>query len=172
MKQAKNKQQDPDYECYYAAKQNDVATLKVFEQQDIDLCKIKWHGRSLLIYAALNNSKDVVKLLIDKKCDVNEADNAGYTPIHACAEYGFSEVGKLLLKAKADINAIDKEGNTPLFLAVFYVKDSLEMIELLVDKGADPLQKSPHGESPYAFAVRSGKDEVVAYFRRKGYKEP
>lgn len=62
---------------------------------------------------------------------VNDADEFGYTPLHAAAGYAQAEVMAYLLSVGADINAGDCDGDTPLHNA-----ESGEVVNLLVSAGA------------------------------------
>ena len=70
--------------------------------------------------AACNGHTEVVKILPEKKADVNarkRTDDAG-TPLHTAAWNGHLEVVKMLLEKKADVNARKQsDGATPLFTA-------------------------------------------------------
>jgi ankyrin repeat protein len=44
----------------------------------------------------------------------------------------------LLLRYNPTINAQNKYGNSPLWVAVFYAKGKRDIINLLLDSGADP----------------------------------
>ena len=70
-------------------------------------------GRTPLHAAASKGHKDVAKLLMDYKSDVNAKKKYGYTPLHYAA-HGHKDVVELLLAKKADVNARDNIGYTPL----------------------------------------------------------
>lgn len=66
------------------------------------------------LHRAIQNgaSTDFIKLLIDRKVDVNGADQAGVTPLMRAAGEGNADVARMLLAAKADANAKDSNGWT------------------------------------------------------------
>lgn len=68
--------------------------------------------------AALNGHVDVVKLLIDWKCNVNTAAYNRRTALHLAAERGKRECCELLLDAGACMDAQDGLGATPLHVAL------------------------------------------------------
>jgi ankyrin repeat protein len=54
-----------------------------------------------LILAAWNNHIDTVRLLLDRKADVNAKDITGWTALHAAAFGGHTEIMQLLLERGA-----------------------------------------------------------------------
>ena len=73
-----------------------------------------------LIYAAINDDIEMVKLLL-KKCpdtDINyRNDYWGNTALTAAAQKGHTNIVKLLLKSGADADIEDKDGETAFTLA-------------------------------------------------------
>ena len=64
------------------------------------------------------NTVSLIKLLLEKKAQVNVQDDNGYTPLHQAVGASNSlEIVQLLLKYGADVNAKNNNGATPLYLA-------------------------------------------------------
>jgi ankyrin repeat protein len=74
------------------------------------------HGIPLLSHAIYGREQaaDVFALLLENGVDVNQASNAGQTPLMAAASLGRVEVLQPLLDHKADPNLTDKKGRTAL----------------------------------------------------------
>ena len=75
-------------------------------------------GRTVLMEACLAFRFDVIKLLVDKKVDINEQDNNGCTALMRAAYSGYAELVQYLLEHGADKELIDLEGNK----AIHYVR--------------------------------------------------
>jgi ankyrin repeat protein len=111
------------------------------------------HGNTPLHNASYHNSVATVKILLAHKgCKealklrTTEGDSA---LDYACSN-GHVEVAKLLVAGGADINAQDSRGWGPLHNACTkYNSKSLELVEFLLESGADPLLLNSDGQKPY-----------------------
>lgn len=128
-------------------------------------------GNSPLHYAAQAGYFEAVEALLTAGADPNHANAYGQTPLHSVCSYGttygtrYLEVGdidtsklgetaRLLLEAGSDPNARDIGGRTPLFNVATAADDygegiqsSIELVENLVEKGADILAKNNVGKT-------------------------
>ena len=68
--------------------------------------------------SALNGHVEVVRLLLEWKCNVSMAAYNRRTALHLAAERGKQECCEMLLDAGAFIDAQDGAGATPLHVAV------------------------------------------------------
>ena len=66
-------------------------------------------------------SKETIKALIDKNCDINALNFERRTALHIMVIRQRLECVTALLSHMADINIVDIEGNTALHLAVLKV---------------------------------------------------
>lgn len=83
-----------------------------------------------------------VKLLVEAGADVNAANEADFTPLHAATFRGWNEVIQYLVEHGANINARDYRGRTPFRMAEgakqsFQFQGWPETAELLRRLGAD-----------------------------------
>ena len=58
-------------------------------------------------------------MLVNKGADVNEKNNAGFTPLHEGSYTGQKEIVELLITCGADVNTMKIDGMTPLDMASF-----------------------------------------------------
>ena len=72
---------------------------------------------------------EVVRALLDRGADVNQADNDGTTPLIIVSGTGHVEVVRALLDRGADVNQATNNGGTPLMLAKAF--KHTEIIRLL-----------------------------------------
>lgn len=119
-------------------------------------------GRTPLMLAADRKHEAVVEELLTK--DVDGANwiehSTGCTPLIYACWAGSTAVMKLLLdKAKVDINKPDYMCLTPLHYAVR--GNHLKVVELLLEKGADPDPKDMGSETPLNAAAGFGLDDIV-----------
>jgi ankyrin repeat protein len=119
----------------------------------------------------------MVKRLLARGLDPNQADWIGKTFLHACAENGDRSVAALFLDAGADINARDVEfQGTPLAAAVRsccvaadpkQTQRLRRMVEFLLQRGAKPnLPGDEAWATPLAWATRRGRGDLVELLKR------
>jgi uncharacterized protein len=110
-------------------------------------------GLTALLYASRQGCLECVKALVGARADVNLADPEGVTPLIVAVNNFHFDVGAHLLKHGANANKWDWWGRTPLYGAVdlntiphggrpdrisLDATTSLQMIEMLLDAGANP----------------------------------
>lgn len=105
-----------------------------------------------LALAIRKNDLDLLRQALDDGADLNAPLFNGAPPLVVLAESvisGYPESRALfneLVERGADVNQVDPVGYTALHWSAG--ADDLEMVRLLLSKGADPLQKDYLGRSP------------------------
>jgi ankyrin repeat protein len=107
-------------------------------------------GLTPLIFAAREGDLESAKLLVDAGADVNQTSEYGWSPLLTAVNNRNYKLAAYLLERGADPNVANKGGWTPLYLATdnrnieggdypvpLPDMDHLEMIKLLLAKGAD-----------------------------------
>lgn len=61
----------------------------------------------------IDDSADLLRLLIKNGADVNVCDNDLWTPLHAAATCANLEICKILIENKAELLAVNTDGNMP-----------------------------------------------------------
>jgi ankyrin repeat protein len=105
--------------------------------------------------------KEIARILLAAKADVNAADSYGRTALQAAAERGHLEIVERLLAAKANVNAADSHGRTALQAAAG--SGHLEIVERLLASKADvnAAAADSHGRTALQAAAESGHLEIV-----------
>jgi ankyrin repeat protein len=87
---------------------------------------------------------------LDHGANLNALDLSGRTALHLASEITFIE---LLLDHGMNVDVRDKKGWTPLHWAASRLK--LQVLVVLLDRGADPHALTNKGDTPFQLANRS-----------------
>ena len=109
-------------------------------------------------------TSDVAWLLVAKGADVNARSKRGETALAAAAGRGDEESVELLLTHDADVNAADYRGYTPLMHAAQYDRDSLDIVRMLLARGANA-NVTAEGQTPASIAARRGDTALACLLR-------
>eukprot|EP00178_Gracilaria_changii_P018946 TRINITY_DN54_c0_g2_i2.p1 TRINITY_DN54_c0_g2~~TRINITY_DN54_c0_g2_i2.p1 ORF type:complete len:626 (-),score=85.51 TRINITY_DN54_c0_g2_i2:1852-3729(-) len=116
--------------------------------------------------AARYRHYDVVKQLLDAKCQMNMANKDGWTALHLASHYGYPEVVQLLLKANCGVNITNKAGRTALHLAALAKNDLIA--ENLLRHGARVDICDEDGDTPLHKAALKKQKLIVIYLVEAG----
>ena len=100
-----------------AAKQGDVATLRLLVSQRGDVNAREPDGMSALHWAVRRDDVDAVSLLIKAGADVNAANRYGVTPLWIAATNGSERIVRQLVEGAGDPNRALPSGETALMAA-------------------------------------------------------
>ena len=98
-------------------------------------------------------------MLLKAGADPLAVTGNGWNAMHSAAQYGKSEIVKMLLAYKQLIDSKTKSGATPLMCAV--AEGHLEICEMLLKAGADPLAVRRNGWNAMHEAALNGRAVVV-----------
>ncbi|WP_218814682.1 ankyrin repeat domain-containing protein [Rickettsiella endosymbiont of Dermanyssus gallinae] len=117
----------------------DVILEEIFQTAD------RW-GLTPLHKAVKNGYLDSVKYLVEAGAPVAIKDEYGNEPLHFAVLTNRVLIVKYLLENGANVNAVDKEGKTLLELAfiINVVQVNVDIVEFLIENGADVLKKNNH----------------------------
>lgn len=116
------------------------------------------YNLSPLMQSARKGYKDIVSMLLQMGCEINDTDINKRSPLYIAASCGRQEVVEVLLENKADINLCDDIGKTPLYAASR--EGHAKIIELLINK-SDIDKCDSNGRSPLYVACEAGHKQVV-----------
>jgi len=101
-------------------------------------------GNSILHQAVDYVCDDSIRYLIEKGCPIDARNNQEETPLLIAMKEELHEVIPTLLEKGANVNAVNSDGLAPLNYAVQWLHDCpdmVEILEILLEKGADPNNK-------------------------------
>jgi len=124
--------------------------------------------------AAYVGDVERVRALLDSGTDVNTRDPHGWTPLHCAISQNQVAVARLLVARGADPDAVaEDEGfnrnhvsGTALYRAI--AVSHSDLVELLIDGGADINAPDRYGRTPLWSAARRGQSEIVRLLIAKG----
>jgi len=179
-----------------AAREGDVELARLLADAGADINAVAGDGKTALALSIFNGNYDIASLLVDRKADVNKADAQRFTPLFWAVDRRNMETApnfpwmvttdplpliRKLLDAGANPNALVnntprarmREGSprivfaTPLMRAAFAA--DLELVTLLLQRGADPSIISRDGETMVSAAA--GLAFIHGYHRGKSPEE-
>ena len=176
----------------YAVRANDLDTVKVLLEAGVDINQTTGYGWSPLLVATQNRYYGLGKYLLERGADPNLPNKGGWTPLYLATDNRNIENGdypvrkgdmehldfiKLLIDKGANVNArvkdstetrtvftnqwLDEEGATA-FLRASQSGD-VELMKLLLAKGADPKINTVLGVTPLQVAAGIGWVEGITY---------
>ncbi len=174
-----------------AAYEGHAEVVEALLQHGAEIDITKEDGSTPMSMAARYRHSDAVKVLVNWGANVNAQDTRGWTPLHIAARYGTLEHVRLLLERGADVASRTVDGATPLFVAASrgsrewaeeylakdpdeYVahmaamKDSTEVVSVLLLHGAEINAPTAKGISPLDAAVVGGDSEMAQLLREHG----
>lgn len=159
----------------------EVIKLLVEKGVNINYCAKK----SALQWASCQGHLEIVKFLVEKGANVNlKHPEHGNIALHYASRSGHLEIVKLLVEKEASVNTQNKYGRTALHHAsectesLFEghesnpehkeIEDYLEIVKLLVEKGANINIQDEHGRTALHIASVNGRLEMVKLLVEKG----
>ena len=144
--------------CAVLQNHSDVVQLLIDGRADIEVKDD--NGRSPLLCASVDGHLDIVKILVKAGAGVRVTDNEGDTCLILAASFGHTEtVRTLLCMPEVDVNHQGMNNHTALHSAVD--EGHPDVVQLLIDAGADIETKDTDGLSPLRLGSTLGHLDVV-----------
>lgn len=137
----------------------DVAEHLVERGADINVIEKKTGKTPLCFFVSVEFNEKLLKMGANPNVVVEEKYGK-YSPLHYAAIYGYTDHAQLLIDYGADVNSL-ATGKAPLCSA-----QSPEMVNFLLDNGADIEIKDDKQETPLFYAVFGDVDVVQALVKR------
>jgi hypothetical protein len=118
-------------------------------------------GRSLLHWAVIMGNSAAVEALLEHGVSPTSVDKEQMTPLHNIfLSPPSSQVpcARLLLGAGAEVDALDAWGRTPFRIAVGYANISLDLLNMLINNGADVNHTDVYSQSPLLKSIPGSKE--------------
>src|SRR5450631_1796981 len=122
----------------HAARSAKVDAVKSLVQAGADVnAKENWNGQTALMWAAADGDSAMVTALLELGADLHAKSHAGTTAFLLAVRKGDLPSVHAMLAAGADVNE-KRSGDfaTPLLIAI--INGHADLVDLLLDKGADP----------------------------------
>ena len=149
-----------------AARRNDSGRVSALIESGVPVDATDKNGRTPLLDAIDNQSKDVIPVLIKMRASVNQVDNYGETPLGLAVAKADIKTIQLLLKAGAKVNTLDKRGDTVLYSAISQGDEAL--VKLLLSSKANVNITDKQGVTPLELAERKNNEEIIALLQQAG----
>ncbi len=164
----------------FAARDGSMELARILVGAGADVDAVAGDGKTALALAIFNGNYDVASFLVDRKADVNKADAQRFTPLFWAVDRRNMETApnfpwmvtvdpmpiiRKLLDAGANANAIVnntprgrmREGSPRIVFATALMRAAfagdLELVKLLLERGADPAIVSRDGETMVSAAA-------------------
>lgn len=177
-------------DLWSAAEKGEPGKVKALLAANPELVNVSRRGYTPLHAAAAKGHIEVVQVLLADGADLNARDQLGRTPVHlavycgqeAVAElllakganldiFAASGLGKfdhvaMLLKAKPGLVNMEGPKGRPLHWAAY--RDQKDVVELLLEKGAEVNARDKFGLTPLHEAAFGGHKDVVEVLLANG----
>ncbi|KAJ5738251.1 Mg2+ transporter protein CorA-like/Zinc transport protein ZntB [Penicillium malachiteum] len=159
---ASRKNESGDVPLFTAIKSKELDVIEYILTVNVDLGIKDGRGSNLLHCATKNGLLDTMKFLLTQKPDlINErdSDSGGRTPLTIAIWKNEDSLISLLLQNKANVNVQDDSGDTALHSACRF--SSPEIVQKLIEAGAEPTTTGEYDSTPLHHAARSGNLQKV-----------
>ncbi|XP_056311074.1 ankyrin repeat domain-containing protein 16 [Danio aesculapii] len=117
-------------------------------------------GDTVLHYAARHGHVDILRYLVEELNMDIEVYNSDYKrALHEASSMGHYECVRFLIGRGAKVDSLKKADWTPLMMAC--TRRNLEVIQELLDYGAEPMLQNKDGWSSFHIACREGDPAII-----------
>ena len=114
-------------------------------------------------YAAGEPDSTILRTLIVAGADVNAKGRSGKTPVMEAARLGMLQNVKILVDAGAELDARDDMDRNVVMFGAMAKQSSLDIVKLLLEKGAPNYSFTDKGDTPLFLAIDHGNTETALY---------
>lgn len=155
---------------HIASYNNNIEMMKLLTRRNgVNINIIDNDGKTALAYAIVKNSRNLVQHLLKLGADTSMKDQHGLNALHLSVLTKNTEITEDILQASNQnlVNEKNVSGKSPLLLAIgdrrspTFDNTTIKMIDILLDKGADPHLQNSDGKSAWSLANEKGFDLVA-----------
>jgi len=173
-----------------AAARNDVDEVRRLLELGVSPDSTNEDGLTALHQCCIDDSEEMMKVLVDFDADVNSADSEQWTPLHAAATCGHLHLVKFLIEKGANLLAVNGDGNMPYDICedettLSFIENEmakkgvtqelidatraqteqvmLEDLKQLAADGGDLEYRDQHGATPLHIAAANGYLQVLEF---------
>lgn len=173
-----------------AAARNDIEEVRRLLMLGVSPDSTNEDGLTALHQCCIDDSEEMMKLLIDFGANVNAKDSERWTPLHAASTCGLIHLVEYLISKGADLLAVNADGNMPYdicedeatldFIEVemskkgitqemiddtraYTEREMLRDLKTLMDKDGDLEFRDHQGATPLHIAAANGYSLVVEF---------
>ncbi|MFJ5770330.1 ankyrin repeat domain-containing protein [Psychrobacillus sp. NPDC093180] len=155
-----------------ATQKNNVDTVKILIEQGADIDIRNNNMDNVLLYSGAEGLLEIVKLAIQAGADTTITNRFGGTALIPASDRGHVDiVEELLTNSDIDVNHLNNLHWTALLEAVILGdgrENYQEIVQLLVDHGADVNISDRDGVTPLEHAKRRGFKEIERILKETG----
>jgi ankyrin repeat protein len=123
-------------------------------------------GPTPLHMAAAEGDAETIHLLLRCGVDVDAKDRRGVTPLTCALHAGNAETARALMAAGARKVAVKNDPGETILLDAVRDGDA-DLVQVLLENGADPNERTAQNETPLDLAIQQGYDDIVQLLRGK-----
>jgi ankyrin repeat protein len=147
-----------------AAQFGDTATISLLLRKGVEVNAKEQGGTTALYQAIFNSNREVALQLLESGADPDIPVDVIPSALCAAVIFDDIEVVKAILKKTKNEIAV----RASLVFAAYNEHDNTQIIQLLIDNGADVNFKGPNGVTVLGMAMQKGNTATVALLKKAG----